>query len=548
MELLQYWQLLAGLGLFLYGMMQIEQALKGFGSDAFTRLLQKHTKTPLGGVFTGALASAFLQSSSVVGLMVLAFVGAGILQMRNALGIIFGANLGTTFTAWLVTLVGFKLELGSIAMPLLAIGSLNIVFMKQSSRLFFWGVLAFGFGLLLFGLDYMKTSVEALASLNIKEHVNYSLFYFLIAGMALTAVIQSSSAATMIALSALHGGIIDLPGAAAFIIGTNIGTTFTLILGSMNGTADKKRLAAAHLLFNVVTAVPVFLLLKPILHAIQVIFSTNDPLFLLSLFHTIFNFIGVLIFLPITGFLADKLMLIFNRAENRACVFVSSLPDSISKDVIDAIMISVERESYRLLLKVLLLEARSFKIEESLIVTAPERQQYRIQDTLHRITYEECYSELKEIEGELMAFIYGVQNNTSYPQESEHLSLIHHGVHMMVYAAKSIKDIRQDLVDIRHKSNVPPAFTQEHLEKNIKLFCRQLISLGQINNNVAYDEKLNELRLLIQEDYDLRKRDLISASRSMGISDIDLSTLLHINKAILLAHNALLESVEMKKA
>lgn len=167
MEQFEFWQLLAGLGLFLYGMMQIEQALKGFSSDAFTAFLQNQTKSPLRGVLGGMIVTAFLQSSTIVGLMVLAFVGAGILQLRNALGIIFGANIGTTMTAWLVTMIGFKLDLESLALPLLAAGTLTIFFTKNVSRLHLWGILAFGFGLLIFGLGYMKDSVEALASMNI---------------------------------------------------------------------------------------------------------------------------------------------------------------------------------------------------------------------------------------------------------------------------------------------------------------------------------------------------------------------------------------------
>jgi phosphate:Na+ symporter len=541
---LELWQLLAGLGFFLYGMMQIELALKGFGSDTFTTFLQNQTKSPLRGVIGGMLATAFLQSSSIVGLMVLAFIGAGILQLRNALGIIFGANLGTTFTAWLVTLLGFKLNLDSISLPLLAIGSLTIAFLKPHSRLFLWGVLAFGFGLLLFGLSFMKNSVESLAALNIAEFTHYSPIYFVIIGAVLTAIVQSSSAATMIILSALHGGIIDLPSGAALAIGSNVGTTITLILASINGSADKKRVAAAHFLFNTVTAIIVFSVLGPLLKAIQFIFVTDDDLYLLTIFHTIFNLLGVILFLPFTQPLANTLNRFFKKPSKKATAFISSVPSLISKEVMEAAIITVQKEAHRLLFKVLILEARTFKIDENSIISSQQKQNYRIHSSAQKFTYEECYSELKEIEGELMAYIYSVQNNTSYPEQSKQLSAIHHSVHMMVYAAKTIKDVRHDLVELRHAKDIPSAFSYDQLEKTIKYFCHQLIGLHQISNNKAYEEKMQELHSALQHEYDLRRDALILSAQKSIVSDIQLSTLLHINKAILTSSKTLLDALE----
>lgn len=546
MDTLQFWQLLAGLGFFLYGMLQIEQALKGFASETFTDFLQNQTKSPWRGVLGGAVATAFLQSSSVVGLMVLAFVGAGILQMRNALGIIYGANIGTTLTAWLVTMIGFKLDLDSIALPMLAIGSLGIVFLKPNSRPMLWSLLLFGFGLLIFGLGYMKDSVEALASAEHFSFRGYPPAAFVIGGLVLTAIIQSSSATTMIAISALHGGIIDLPSAAAFTIGANVGSTFTLLIGAIGGGADKKRVALAHLLFNSVTAVLVFAIMQPLLVLIRALLFTDDPLYLLSMFHTLFNIIGVMLFLPVTGRFADWLNRLFRQPEKRACAFVSNVPGNISKDVMDAIMVTAQKETHRLMLKVLMLEARTFKIEESAVVTRQERLDYRIGDGAQRLTYEECYSELKEIEGELMTFIYTVQNNTSFPEQSEHLSLLHHGIHMMVYAAKTIKDIRVNLADLRHERNAPEAFRQLHLELHIRTFCRSFIALSQIDNDSAYREELNHLEALIQHDYEHLKDSLIVTARNSSMSDIQLSTLLHINKSIHFAHKALLEAAAVR--
>ncbi|MEJ2095409.1 MAG: Na/Pi symporter, partial [Gammaproteobacteria bacterium] len=129
LQQIELWGFLAGLGLFLLGMYFLEQGLRGLGSKAMKKFLREQTRSPIRGVFTGTLVTAFLQSSSLVGLSALAFVGAGIFELRNALGIILGSNLGTTFTGWIVTLIGFKMNLGVFAQPMLAVGALGTVFL-----------------------------------------------------------------------------------------------------------------------------------------------------------------------------------------------------------------------------------------------------------------------------------------------------------------------------------------------------------------------------------------------------------------------------------
>ena len=158
----QPWELVAGLGIFLYGMMVLEQALRTLGTRAFRRILRDYTNTPVRGVMMGVVSTACLQSSSMVGLIVLAFVGAGILTMANALGVIFGASLGTTFTGWIVATIGFKLSLTEYALPLLAVGTLGTVFISTEHRRHSQARLLLGLGLLLMGLDFMKTSMGTL--------------------------------------------------------------------------------------------------------------------------------------------------------------------------------------------------------------------------------------------------------------------------------------------------------------------------------------------------------------------------------------------------
>ncbi|MBT8140809.1 MAG: Na/Pi symporter, partial [Gammaproteobacteria bacterium] len=288
------WQFIGGLGLFLFAMHLIENALSTLGSKSFNNFLIRHTDKPVQSVLSGGLTTAMLQSSSLVGLLVLAFTGAGLMSLNNALGVIFGSNLGTTMTGWIVATIGFKLDLDALSLPLIALGSFFVVLSKGRKQQV--GMVLASIGLLLLGLEFMKDSVSDLKTLfDINSLRDFSAIQFLLFGAVFAAVVQSSSATMIIALAALDGGIISLPSAAAVAIGADLGTTSTIVIGATNGTPNKKRVAAAHVIFNVVTDLIAFILLMPLLQFIIWI-GIKNPLYSLVAFHTLFNLIGIILF------------------------------------------------------------------------------------------------------------------------------------------------------------------------------------------------------------------------------------------------------------
>ena len=180
----ELWNFFAGLGLFLYGISRIENALRDLAGRNFVKFLRDHTKSPLESISSGTILTAILQSSSLVSLMVLAFVGSRYIPMQNALGIIMGANLGTTFTGWIVAIFGFKLDIESYALPIVSIGALGLVFVIRNKRIHLISKLIFGFGLLLFGLSYMKTGMESIFNtLDITTYKDYGIVYFFFFGV-----------------------------------------------------------------------------------------------------------------------------------------------------------------------------------------------------------------------------------------------------------------------------------------------------------------------------------------------------------------------------
>jgi len=303
------WKLLAGLGIFLLGMMLMEEAIQQVAGNSFKRLLRRFTSTRWKALGTGIVGTAILQSSSAVTLMTLSFVGAGIIQMQNALGLIIGTNLGTTATSWMVATMGFKVNVEGLFLPLVGIGGLGLIFLKNQERLSGISKILAGLGFVFMGLEYMKDSVAELASaLNLQSIPSYGLWFYILVGIILTAVMQSSSATMAIVLTSLFGQMIDFRMGAAMVIGANIGTTITVLIGSLGGIPIKKQVASSHLIFNVITGIIAWILFEPIIQITSFVFSPQaEPLLAITLFHTIFNGLGALLFIPFVGKFADLL-------------------------------------------------------------------------------------------------------------------------------------------------------------------------------------------------------------------------------------------------
>lgn len=237
-------KMMAGIGLFLLGMGFLEEALRKLAGRAFKIFLRKQTSNKLKAVAGGAIVTGVLQSSSVVNLMVLAFVGAGVLTMQNALAVILGANIGTTLTSWIVATLGFKLNIEGLAFPIVGIFGVAMVVVRREGTAYQWSKFLLGFGLLFVGLSFMKTGFESMVNqFDFGQLANYPLALFVIAGFVLTTLIQSSSATVAITLTALHSDAITLLAAMAMVLGSEVGTTIKLILAALNGIAAKKRVA-----------------------------------------------------------------------------------------------------------------------------------------------------------------------------------------------------------------------------------------------------------------------------------------------------------------
>ncbi|MDZ7857731.1 Na/Pi symporter [Sphaerotilus sp.] len=313
-----------GLGLFLLGMGLMTDGLKMAAGPALHHILVGATRTRAHALASGMLVTALVQSSSAVTVAVIGFVNAGLLALGPALWVLFGANVGTTMTGWIVALVGLKFKVEALAMPLAGLGAL-LRLTGENRRSGAIGTALAGFGLLFMGIALLQEAFAGLAGqmrLPQGDGVSAVLAQIGIGGL-MTVLMQSSSAAMAITLTATQGGLIGVQGAAAVVIGANIGTTVTALLAVMGATSNARRAALAHVVFNLLTGVVALLLLPWLMGALDrastALGLPADPTTQLALFHTLFNLIGVLLMWPLAARLTHWLQQRFRvREEDEA--------------------------------------------------------------------------------------------------------------------------------------------------------------------------------------------------------------------------------------
>jgi phosphate:Na+ symporter len=317
---IQMVELLGGLGLFLYGMRIMSDGIQRRSGPKLRKILNVLTTNRFAGIFTGFSVTALLQSSSATTVLLVSIVNAGLMGLEQSIGVVMGANIGTTFTAWIVSIVGFQFKITLIALPAIAI-SMPLFYSKRERRRELAAILL-GFGILFLGLHTMKESVpdirnntEILAFLQYFSAESYvSLLLFIAVGTVLTIVVQSSSAAMAITLTMAYRGWISYPVAAAIVLGENIGTTITAYLASLGMSVNAKRTARAHMLFNLLGVGWMIAVFFPFIHAVDALIpgAAGDPNHLpihLSAFHSAFNIANTLLlvgFVPRVSWLVKK--------------------------------------------------------------------------------------------------------------------------------------------------------------------------------------------------------------------------------------------------
>ena len=574
MGILQIFTLLGAMGMFLYGMNLMSSGLQKAAGDRLRSFLSAMTSNPFKRVLTGVGITALIQSSSATTVMVVSFVNAGLLTLVQAIGVIMGANIGTTITAWMVSLLGFKADISILAVPLMLLGFLFSNSKKNRYKNI--GELIVGFSLLFLGLSFMKESVPDLKQTPevlefVRQWSGYgfnSVLIFLGVGTVLTLILQSSSATMAITLIMLSMGWIPFPMACAMVLGENIGTTITANIAAAVGNPAAKRAALSHTIFNVFGVIWALILFRPFLGLVGAIigswgfpdpatagFAVTDPdgatgtaaLYGLSMLHTLFNLINTLILVWFTGLIAKIVTFLVKEPENKEekafrLKYIEAGPlatpelatEQAFNEIIHFAQISRHGLGYT---RAAINETDPDKFEElrSKLVKYEEisdRIEYEIATFLNALSAEEV-SEKTSMMIKAMYKIIGELESLGDSGESISRILSRRNIHNKTFDAETIKRLNAmlDLVDNAYSAMI----------KNLKLaFDGKLKDIA--NANAAEDRINNHRNNLRDEEIESieadRKNyqtsvyymDIISELETMGDFIINISQTLYKTK------------------
>ena len=540
MEILSLiFKLAAGIGLFLFAMYLLEESLKNLSGRNFKLFLQHTTKNRIGAVAGGAVITAVLQSSSMVSLMVLAFVGAGVFTMKNAIAIILGANLGTTIDSWLVATLGFKVNIEVAAYPVIFIGGMLLILFGNRKNIKYVSYFLLGFGLLFIGLAFMKTAIEGqVKEFDFSQYADTSLAIFLLIGFIITSLVQSSSVTMALTLSALHAGAIGFAPAAAIVLGSETGTTLKILLGSIGGIAAKKRVALGNFFFNIFLTVLAFVLLKPTLALITDIFKIKDPLIGLVTFSTLINFVSIMIFLPFLDPFAKLLEKFFKDTDASTAAFIGNADVKEPETALDLF----RRESEYFIHNTILFNLALFHIDTKAISENPEFKTINEKRKFFSKNAEEKYEFLKQLQGELQAFYLALRTklqDTQYAQLSQTISAIRSAMH----SAKSMNDIGSNITNLKDSATDIKFNFFTHHKKETENLYQQLNA--QMEDKIKPDfKKLQNIFTVIQDNYSLSLNNFYKEAQNTPIENLDITTALNLNRELFTSNKAMLMSVK----
>ncbi|WP_198343110.1 Na/Pi cotransporter family protein [Oleiphilus messinensis] len=495
-------QICAGVAIFLFGMLSLEEGFKAFTGGVLERVLQKTTDTLPKSMAFGVATTTLMQSSSLISVLTISFLSAGLLSLSQGIGIIFGANLGTTTGAWLVAGFGLKVNISAYAMPLLVFGA--VLVLQRNKKWQGLGYIFAGIGFLFLGIHHMKEGFDAFRDqIDLTQYAIpgfKGLLIYTLLGIVATVVMQSSHATLVLTITALSSGQITYTNALALAIGANVGTTITAILGALSANVEGKRLAFAHVIFNVSTGLLTLLIIVPLQHTVDWVsaalaIADDDYTLKLSVFHTLFNLMGILIMIPFTATLVTKLetwlpdknrraelRLPVNKTDERVEVVKAQYLNASAKLYPDTAIQALIQEVRHLYSNTLEVVLRGMSIPRDLVESSKadlshELPEIRGQEQFHGI--EDLYERyIKQLYAEIMEFASSVQAGLT-PNQSVLLVQLLSACQKLIESVKASKHLNKNLIHFIESDN--PWVVEQYNNFRIRIAecIRELLRLQQ---------------------------------------------------------------------
>ncbi len=485
----------AGIAIFLFGMLSLQKGFRFFAGGMLEGILRSATNNLFKRLMFGIVTTTVMQSSSLLSILVISFISAGLLDLAAGMGVIYGANLGTTTGAWLVAGFGLKVNIAGYAMPLLVLGVL-LQLLKQKS-LQGTGHILLGLGFLFLGIQYMKDGFDAF-----KDNIDLSqyamtgmrgLLTYVLVGIAVTVIIQASGATMVLIIAALASHQISYENALALAIGSNIGTTVTAVLGALSADIRGKRLAGAHVLFNVFTGVLAIVFLQQFVWAVDHLclyagIANDDYTLKLAMFHSVFNLVGIIIMMPVSEPMARFLEKVMQ--EKRATVEMPRFLNASALQFPDTAVESVLQETRHLyenathiILRAIGLHRRDVYSEQDLNEIV---NKYKI---IKEYDIDEAYE--RNVKGLYSAIIEFISRArfTWEMRQSGRLHWLREANLKLVEAVKGVKHLQKNLLKYNRSYNQYLTREYHRIRYQVAMVIREL-------ENIKSIEVVNELPLL----------------------------------------------------
>jgi phosphate:Na+ symporter len=496
----------AGVAIFLFGMLSLDEGFKTFTAGALERILKVSTNRLWKSMTFGVISTSIMQSSSLVSVITISFLSAGLLGLTSGIGIIFGANLGTTTGAWLVAGFGLKVNLSAYAMPMLVFGI--ILVFQQAKSLKGSGYVLAGLGFLFLGIHYMKEGFDAISqTIDLAEYAMTGypgVLAFAGIGVVATVVMQSSHATLVLILAALASQQISYENALALAIGSNVGTTITAIIASLGSGTDGKRLAVAHLIFNLLTGVIAIVGIYQLIYVVDWLsghlgIASDNYTLQLAVFHSLFNLMGIVVMLPLLNSLVAFLekTIVADEVEIERPIYLHGG----SGDILDAAVEAVRKESIRLY------DLAAGVITDGLSI---RRDMLESEDKVKRVVkkstdiidedIDELYEKkLKALYGSIVEFVINSRGGYSNGKLKEELNTIRQSGQHVIEAVKGVKHLRKNLTRVMQSDD---QYTKKEYNRLRRLIITVLREIDDARNPDDAPESvlpLDHLKLEIEE-------------------------------------------------
>ncbi len=517
-------EIAAGVAIFLFGMLSLEEGFRAFTGGILEKILRRTTDKVWKSLAFGVVSTTLMQSSSLVSVITISFLSAGLLDLAAGVGIIFGANLGTTTGAWLIAGLGLKVKISAYAMPMLVFGII-LVFQKHKALKGIGYILA-GLGFLFLGIHHMKEGFEAFRdTIDLSQFAvegYFGLFLFTAIGIFATVVMQSSHATLVLIITALAAQQITYDNALALAIGANVGTTITAIIGSLSANEQGKRLAGAHLIFNLATGMVAILLMSQFVSAVDWIAShtginEDDYTLKLAVFHTLFNLVGILIMLPFLQILVRFLEGVIHARESDRVG--PKYLDAVSIDFPDTALEAVRKETLHVYDNAVSVIAQAIHLtREDIFSKRPIEEIVAKPVRMKQFDIDEVYEhDIKGLYSSIISFI----SQASFSWEMEQSGKIHWvraANRNIVEAVKDVKHLRKNLVRFMKSPNPHIRHEYDTIRSQIATILRELEDARQEYEAGDSVLALDALKLSIEEGDDLLNKRLVELIASGKIT------------------------------